>query len=156
PVRGKQLGGATARRVLPEAILAARFMLFAVVAASFLLAWSQPQPSGRSGSGGSPSGQRPPGPPKTLVVGLSHSVSSLSIMGSSTTAGGWQSLNELHSQGLVTADRDVARPVARLATEIPSLERGTITMLPDGRMKTVYALRSDVTWQDGTPFTAQD
>src|ERR1051325_9805275 len=47
---------------------------------------------------------------------------------SGATAGGWQSLNELHSQGLVTADRDVARPVARLAREVPSLEHGTLSL----------------------------
>jgi hypothetical protein len=44
---------------------------------------------------------------KTITVGISNDVDALSIMGSSTTSGGWQSLNELHSQGLVTADRDV-------------------------------------------------
>lgn len=77
-------------------------------------------------------------------------------MGSSTTSGGWQSLNELHSQGLVTADRDVQRPIPRLATQVPSFDNGGIELLADGRMKTVYQLRRDVTWQDGTPFTAAD
>jgi peptide/nickel transport system substrate-binding protein len=83
-------------------------------------------------------------------------VDALSIMGSSTTSGGWQSVNELHSQGLVTADREVQRPVPRLATHVPSFDQRTIELLADGRMKTTYPLRRDVTWHDGSPFTAHD
>jgi peptide/nickel transport system substrate-binding protein len=93
---------------------------------------------------------------KTLTVGISNDVDALSIMGSSTTSGGWQSLNELHSQGLVTADRDVQRPIPRIATQVPSFDNGNIELLPDGRMKTVFPLRRDVTWQDGAPFTSAD
>jgi len=92
----------------------------------------------------------------TITIGIANSVDALSVMGSSTTSGGWQSLNEIHSQGLVTADREVARPIPRLASELPSFDRGTLEMLPDGRMKSAYPLRKDVTWQDGEPFTAQD
>src|SRR5205823_14471138 len=47
-------------------------------------------------------------------------------------------------------------PVGRLAERAPSLADGGITMLPDGRMRVVFALRKGVTWQDGTPFTAED
>lgn len=93
---------------------------------------------------------------RTLTIGINGSVDALSIMGSSTTSGGWQSVNELHSQGLVTADRDVHRPVPRLATQVPSFDNGGIEVLPDGRMRTTYPLRRDVTWQDGAPFTARD
>jgi peptide/nickel transport system substrate-binding protein len=94
--------------------------------------------------------------PKTIVIGVTSAVTALPIMGSSTTAGGWQSLNELYAQGLVTADHTVRQPIPRLATAVPSLDDGSIEILPDGRMKTVYRLRHDVTWQDGEPFTAQD
>jgi hypothetical protein len=74
---------------------------------------------------------------KTITVGISNEVDALSIMGSSTTSGGWQSLNELHSQGLVTADRDIQRPIARLTTQVPTFENGGIELSPDGKMKTV-------------------
>jgi peptide/nickel transport system substrate-binding protein len=104
---------------------------------------------------GDSSGQRTGGQ-RTLTIGINGSVDALSIMGSSTTSGGWQSVNELHSQGLVTADRDVQRPVPRLATQVPSFDNGGIELLADGRMKTTYPLRRDVTWHDGAPFTAQD
>jgi peptide/nickel transport system substrate-binding protein len=93
---------------------------------------------------------------KTIVLAVSNAVLVLPIAGSNTTAGGWQSVNELYAQGLVTSDHDVRRPVPRLAASVPSLENGSIEVLPDGRMKTTYPLRRDVTWHDGTPFTARD
>lgn len=43
-----------------------------------------------------------------------------------------------------------------LATEIPSLEKGSWQVLPDGRMQTTYALRENATWHDGQPLTAHD
>jgi len=116
-------------------------------------------PSQSSQGGSQATSQAPassPAGPKTITVGVSGTIEALSIMGSSTTSGGWQSLNELHSQGLITADRDIQRPVPRLATEVPTFDNGGIELLPDGRMKTTYKLRNDVKWQDGTPFTAQD
>jgi peptide/nickel transport system substrate-binding protein len=93
---------------------------------------------------------------KTVTVGVSTDVPAMSIMGTSGIGGGWPALNELHSQGMVTADRDVRRPVPRLATDVPSFDNGSMELLADGRMRTVYKLRSDVTWHDGAPFTASD
>jgi peptide/nickel transport system substrate-binding protein len=93
---------------------------------------------------------------KTITIGFSSTVQSMGIMGSTTTSGGWQSLNEVHSNGLVTADFNSRRPVARLAARLPSLDDGSVALLPDGRMRVTYTLRNDVTWQDGTRFTAQD
>jgi peptide/nickel transport system substrate-binding protein len=72
------------------------------------------------------------------------------------SVGGWTTLTELHSAGLITSDVDSPRPTGRLAQNVPSLDDGTISMLPDGRMRAIYRLRHDVTWQDGAPFTAQD
>jgi ABC-type transport system substrate-binding protein len=80
----------------------------------------------------------------------------MSVMGATTTSGGWQSLNEIHSNGLVTSDTHSRRPIPRLAAKLPSLEDGSISVLPNGRMRVTYTLRTDVTWQDGAPFTAQD
>jgi peptide/nickel transport system substrate-binding protein len=132
-----------------------RPMIALTVAFPFVLsACGHAVPSPAPGGDTVRSGQQ--GRVKTLTVGISNDVDALSIMGSSTTSGGWQSLNELHSQGLVTADRDIQRPIARLATQVPAFENGGIELSPDGRMKTVYPLRHDVTWQDGKPFTAAD
>ena len=43
-----------------------------------------------------------------------------------------------------------------LAEELPTLEKGTWTVLPDGRMETTYKLKKNATWQDGQPITADD
>ena len=60
------------------------------------------------------------------------------------------------SEGLVTSDTNSRAPVGRLAERVPSLSDGSIAILPDGRMRVQFALRKGVTWQDGTPFTADD
>src|SRR6266480_942014 len=100
--------------------------------ALLILTACAPSPSTPTGQPGAAS-SRPAGQ-KTLTVAVNGAVEALSIMGSSTTSGGWQSLNELHSQGLVTADRDVQRPMPRIATQVPAFENGGIQLLPDGRM----------------------
>ncbi len=46
------------------------------------------------------------------------------------------------------------RPV--LVEQVPSIENGFWTVLPDGRMETTWKLRPDIFWHDGTPFTAED
>ncbi len=43
-----------------------------------------------------------------------------------------------------------------LAQELPSLDRGTWKVLPDGRMETTYTLRRNLTWHDGHALTAHD
>jgi peptide/nickel transport system substrate-binding protein len=43
-----------------------------------------------------------------------------------------------------------------LATELPSVDRGSWKILPDGRMEATWRLRRDVKWHDGTPFSAHD
>src|SRR5205823_994643 len=53
-------------------------------------------------------------------------------------------------------DFDSRRPIGRLAARLPSFDEGTLSVLTDGRMRVEYQLRSDVTWHDGTPFTAND
>ncbi|MBM2810676.1 MAG: extracellular solute-binding protein family 5, partial [Chloroflexi bacterium] len=75
---------------------------------------------------------------------------------SRSASGGWYAVNELHSSALVTTDYSNPRVIGRLAERAPSFEDGTITLLPDGRMRVVFHLRKDVTWQDGVPFTADD
>jgi ABC-type transport system substrate-binding protein len=113
-------------------------------------------------SGGTP-GQAPSGSAtqqsgraKVITIGFSSTVQSMSIMGATTTSGGWQSLNEIHSNGLITSDVHSRRPIPRLAAKLPTVDDGSISVLPDGRMRVVYALRTDATWQDGAPFTSKD
>lgn len=37
---------------------------------------------------------------------------------------------------------------ARVAARIPSPDDGTLTVLPDGRMRTVWSLRPEARWHD--------
>jgi len=43
-----------------------------------------------------------------------------------------------------------------LATELPSLERGTWVVRPDGTMQTTWTIRPQARWHDGQPVTVQD
>ncbi len=45
---------------------------------------------------------------------------------------------------------------AQLAEAVPAVENGLWQVLPDGRMQTTWKLRSDASWQDGVPLTADD
>jgi peptide/nickel transport system substrate-binding protein len=80
----------------------------------------------------------------------------MSNMGGTTTVGGWVSTSELHSNALTTSDYYTRKPVGRLAEKAPSLDDGSISLLPNGQMKVIYNIRKGVTWHDGTPFTARD
>jgi peptide/nickel transport system substrate-binding protein len=44
----------------------------------------------------------------------------------------------------------------QLAVEIPSIEKGTWKVNPDGTMETIWKLRPNVKWHDGQPFTSDD
>jgi peptide/nickel transport system substrate-binding protein len=100
--------------------------------------------------------ERPARGKTTITLAVATAVASMGIMGYSTTSGGWPSANEIHSNGLITSDVHTRKPIGRLAERVPSFEDGTLAMLLDGRMRVEFPLRKDVTWHDGTPFTAQD
>jgi len=91
-----------------------------------------------------------------LTVGISSDVAGFGAAGGTTTAGGWLSSTDIHSQGLISADVSSRKPVPRLAEKVPSLDDGSIALQADGKERVTYTLRKDVTWQDGVPFTAQD
>lgn len=58
-------------------------------------------------------------------------------------------------EGLVTNDEQM-RVVPLLATEIPTVANGGVTVRPDGGMDVTWKLRPGVTWHDGTPHTSAD
>jgi peptide/nickel transport system substrate-binding protein len=51
-------------------------------------------------------------------------------------------------------DRGMLTP--RLAVQVPAIENGLWKVLPDGRMETMWQIKPNVKWHDGTPFTADD
>jgi peptide/nickel transport system substrate-binding protein len=50
--------------------------------------------------------------------------------------------------------QEAAYPV--LAEQLPALNTENWRVFSDGRMETVYRLKTDLTWHDGTPFSAED
>lgn len=105
------------------------------------------------------SGDRPGAPgesaaPKTLTIGQAEPTRGFApwfIRGNPRPLQYW----ELHTNFLVTAGKQ-GTPEPRIAEKIPSVDDGTITMLADGQMRTVWKLRPNVKWHDGAPFTAAD
>ncbi|HEY3117979.1 MAG TPA: ABC transporter substrate-binding protein [Chloroflexota bacterium] len=95
------------------------------------------------------------GPPKTIVIAQLAPTTSFGPWQFSNTGGGQAPLVELHTQGLTGEDSE-GRTTPRLIAKMPSFEDGTVTVLADGRMRTTWRLRSDVTWQDGVPFNGED
>jgi peptide/nickel transport system substrate-binding protein len=47
-------------------------------------------------------------------------------------------------------------PQPYLAEELPSLEKGSWRVLPDGQMETIYRLKPRASWHDGQPVVADD
>jgi peptide/nickel transport system substrate-binding protein len=92
---------------------------------------------------------------KILTIGVTTQIQVMGVFAGGST-GGWTTLNEVHSNGLVTSDFGAPRPIGRLAERVPSLDDGSIAIQPDAKMRVTYHLRRNVTWQDGAPFTAQD
>jgi peptide/nickel transport system substrate-binding protein len=94
---------------------------------------------------------------KSLIVGIAGNAEGFGLAGSGgPTGGGWATASEIHSHSLITSEPQSRKPIGLLAESVPSLDDGTITILGDGRVRVVYRLRKDVTWQDGARFSAQD
>jgi peptide/nickel transport system substrate-binding protein len=58
-------------------------------------------------------------------------------------------------EGLTTTDERM-QDVPLLATQVPTVENGSVRLRPDGGMDVVWKLRPDVKWHDGVPFTSDD
>src|SRR5437899_5428319 len=91
---------------------------------------------------------------KTITLATLEPVTALGPWDTSAK-GGVGPTQEIHTSGLVTSGVSGA-PEARLASKLPSLQDGSILVLPDGRMQTTWTLRRNARWQDGEPITAED
>lgn len=113
-----------------------------------------PPPGGGSGERG---GQARPQAPKVLRATIQREPHSfvLALTGGSTTAGGAPQVTEIaHNYLAFTDGNSTYQP--GVAEALPSIERGTWKLLPDGAMETTWKLRTNVRWHDGRPFTADD
>jgi len=97
------------------------------------------------------------GAPRILRVAVLAEPSAFigSIIGVTTTTGGAQQPTEIAHNWLVLTDAN-SEPQPALGVELPSVEKGTWRVLPDGTMETTWKLHPNVQWHDGTRFTADD
>ena len=123
---------------------------------ALLLACSPTSTPGQSGS----TGQEPvrpaqPAAPKILTIGLLREAATIDgYTGQGGTNSGAEMYPLLHDRLTVVDPRGVVQP--QLAIEVPSIERGTWQLQPDGGMVMTWKLRPGVKWHDGTPFTSDD
>lgn len=114
------------------------------------------------GSSTTSSGSADPSAPrreaKTLVVAAPAEPGNIALptMGDVPTgsAGGADIKLALHHRLATYDERGGIHPM--LASELPSRERGSWVVRPDGTMSTTYPIRPNVSWHDGTPLTARD
>jgi peptide/nickel transport system substrate-binding protein len=132
---------------------------FLFVVAGVLAACAPVNPETRDPTGAGGQSQASPstrgGAPRTVMIGMDEDIKNL---WESVTLGGGSGARELtniYNQHLVAITAD-GSPTPRLLSELPSVEKGTWRVLPDGTMETTYKLRPNVVWHDGTPFTGGD
>jgi ABC-type transport system substrate-binding protein len=98
---------------------------------------------------------------KSLTIGVQRELQGFAKFtgivagGGSPGAGNNQVAKLAHAYlALETETSGVFAP--QLAFELPSVEKGTWVVNPDGTMDTTWKLHPHVKWHDGTPFSAED
>lgn len=112
-------------------------------------------PAGRGDSG---SGAAQPQTPKRIVAAMRGIP--LSLYDPLTSSGGGQQPGSAEMSGLanlgLTVEDSAGERRPMLAEQTPTVENGLWRVFPDGRMETVWHVRENVLWHDGTPATAAD
>ena len=117
-----------------------------------LTACSQPvAPAQSQSSRGSQAGT----PPKTLTIGLQRGLPQYGGFSGLSIATSASNVTPIMMDGLIYTDYHHV-PHALLATDVPSIEKGTWKVFADGTMETAWTIRSNIKWHDGTPFTSDD
>lgn len=110
---------------------------------------------GREGESSSDGIRERPTAATILTIAIQGEPESFLTSGPGSGSGGENNVPPLVQNTLVVEDdKGVWQPF--LAAEQLSVERGTWRLHPDGTMDTVWKLRPDVLWHDGTPFTSAD
>ncbi|MPZ14908.1 MAG: hypothetical protein GEU73_10890 [Chloroflexi bacterium] len=107
------------------------------------------QPAGEDGQPGAPMPQR------TVVIILRGELPSLAGKPLVGFSGSLNPPVRIFNGMLDYVDeQDVPHPY--LAETLPQLNTDSWRVFPDGRMETVYRLRPNLTWHDGTPLASED
>lgn len=128
---------------------------FVILLLATLAAACAPPPAGGSQTIGD--GARPAAPKR--IVAAMRGVP-LALYDPLTSSGGGQQpgsaeMSGLANLGLAVEDSSgVRRPM--LAETTPSVDNGLWRVFPDGRMETIWRIRDNVLWHDGTSATAAD
>src|SRR5436309_15387618 len=94
--------------------------------------------------------------PKTLTWAIGETPTDVqALSGVGGTRAHVSAIRPIAHARLVVDDGNLA-PHPQLAVELPSVERGTWRVNADGSMETVWKLRPNVKWHDGTPLTSAD
>jgi ABC-type transport system substrate-binding protein len=133
------------------------FGQLAIISLVVLSACASPQSAPDRAAGGS-TDARPQASqgPKVLVWAVQNepgNVTALSGLGG--TRGPTSQFRILAHSRLATDDYTLT-PQPDLALELPSVEKGTWKVNPNGTMETTWKLRPNIKWHDGTPFTSAD
>lgn len=127
---------------------------FLFLIAAGVLASGCTAPAGQPG--GEPSSLSQPARAKVVTWAVDDSPKDvLALSGVGGTRGLVSAIRHIAHARLVMPDYRLA-PQAELALELPSTEKGTWRLNPDGTMETIWKLRPGAKWHDGTPFTSAD
>lgn len=128
-------------------------LIGSLAGACILLSACAPAPAPGGGGQDAPAAQAGP---KVLTWATQREPTDLlAISGVGGTIGPTAEVSRIASDPLVVQDNRL-EVQARLALELPSVEKGTWRVNPDGTMATTWKLRPNIKWQDGTPFTSAD
>ena len=93
--------------------------------------------------------------PKVLTIAVRDEPSDFgSFTATSGIRGSTNALMVAHNALTAVDEREAVLP--QLATELPSVEKGTWRMNGDGTMDITWKIYPNVKWQDGTPLTSAD
>ena len=111
-------------------------------------------PALQPGPGDAPGSET--GAPKVLTIAIQREPQTFgTFVGSQGSAGPTTHVAQIvHNYLAIENERGVRQP--QLAVDLPSVEKGTWRLNPDGSMDTTWRVRPNIKWHDGTPFTSAD
>jgi peptide/nickel transport system substrate-binding protein len=118
-----------------------------------LIAACAPQPSREGGASGQTSSQV--ARPKVLTLAARDEPSDMgSFSATSGIRGSTNATMISHNALTATDEREATRP--QIAVDLPSVDKGTWRLNPDGTMDVTWTIHPNVKWQDGPPLTTAD